>query len=473
VSLADDAGALAPPDPTAASPKTADTKAPATPSGGAHEASPTATVPKRRRVRQAKTPSPSPAVPERADVPVLFTESTTHGPVHSAEAERSPGKGITPYRYSKTLEFNPHSSKQVLDLIRSLGLKPPRAVKGEDRETTEAKYLKRFSRKHPVFKLILDCRARQKLLSTYNWPLDAAGRVHTQYGYHPSTWRKSSRSVNLQNIPKRSDLAREFRRMLVASPGHVLIEADAAAIEAVLVGYCANSQGYVRLARAGVHGFLTSHITGKPISADLSDKALQEACKTAKASYPEVYERAKRIVHLSNYLGTPQRIWDEYQEDFSSLTQVKDLQAMYFGLIPEVRKWQRETCERAASQKYLQNPWGYRHYFYSVFAWDRKHECWKLGEDAKRAVAFLPQSMASAIQTEVLLRLWAWDEMQQWLRLIIHDSIVCEVPESQADYCSRILAAEMTRPIPELSGLVVGCEIKLGPNLAEMEEWHP
>jgi DNA polymerase I-like protein with 3'-5' exonuclease and polymerase domains len=377
-----------------------------------------------------------------------------------------------PDKYERVLDFNPHSSPQVLSLIRSLGLKPPRSTKGEDRETTEAKYLKRFGRKHPVFRLILQCRERQKLLSTYNWKLSEDGRVKTTYGFHPSTLRKSSRAVNLQNIPKRSDLATEFRRMLVATPGHLLIEADASAIEAVLVGYCANSQRYIHLARAGVHGWLTSHIVGTPIDAGIGDADLGHQCQSFKRSHKAIYEVAKRIVHLSNYMGSPQRIWDEYEEEFQSLAQVKELQQLYFSLIPDVVKWQHDVCQRAAKEKYLENHFRYRHYFYNVFQWDRRSASYKLGDDAKRAVAFIPQSDASAIQSELLLRLDAYPDLREHLRLVVHDSVVLEVPEQQVPYVCSILHQEMVAPIPELGNLSIGAEVRFGPSLADMEVWN-
>ncbi|WP_414076072.1 DNA polymerase, partial [Staphylococcus aureus] len=100
---------------------------------------------------------------------------------------------------------------------------------------------------------MLHARQHHKLISTYVYVLDAAGRVHTTYTFNPSNWRKSSKEPNLQNIPKRNELAAAFRRTIIASPGHVLIEADSSAIEAVIVGYCAQSPRYIKIAQAGIH----------------------------------------------------------------------------------------------------------------------------------------------------------------------------------------------------------------------------
>jgi DNA polymerase I-like protein with 3'-5' exonuclease and polymerase domains len=392
--------------------------------------------------------------------------------------------------YDKLLPFNPHSTQQVADLIRYYKLKMPKK-RGEDRETTESKYLRRFGDKHdrkgnllyPIFRTILECRQRQKLLSTYIWPLDANDRVHTVFGFVPSTWRKSSRNVNLQNIPKRSSLAHAFRKTLVASPGCVLIEADAAAIEAVLVGYAAGDPDYVRLAKLGVHDFVTLRWKGESVDLSLPDAQLRPLLKSVKKRYPEERERAKRGVHGSNYKLTAYGLHDEYEEEFPTERSAQDFQDFYFGLVPKVVEWQNSTMERAHRESFLDNHYQYRHYFYDVFTFNWRSQRWVLGDDAKRSVAFVPQADASAIQTEDLLALAYEDEqvldpqavklIRGWLRLIIHDSFVIEVPKGEETWVAEAVLKVMTRPRDELAGLTIGAEVSIGENLAELSVWQP
>lgn len=376
--------------------------------------------------------------------------------------------------WTKQLPFNPSSSDQLIALMRHLGLKVPKK-RGTDSNTTEAKYLKRYGEKHPVFRLVTDCRERNKLITTYGWVLDELGRVHTVYGFHASTWRKTSRKVNLQNIPKRSDLAKEFRKMLIAAPGCVFMAADAAAIEAVLVGYAANSPSYISLAKAGVHGWLTSHVVGKPIDWQLPFDELHRQCVAMKRAYPVVYEGSKRGIHGSNYLLSPYGLHDEYPEYFPTERAAREMQDLYFSLPPgqEVRKWHSKVLNEAHLKTVLRNHFDYQHRFYEVFKYDSRKKAQVLGHDAKRAVAFIPQSDASAIQTEVLLRLAAYPDILDWLRLIIHDEVVLEIPEEAVDYCGQIVYTEMLRPMRELGGLTIGAEVKVGRNLAEMSEWTP
>ncbi|KKL83268.1 hypothetical protein LCGC14_1976450, partial [marine sediment metagenome] len=196
-------------------------------------------------------------------------------------------------RWAKVMPFNPGSWKQVADFARVEGIKLPmvRKPSGEEKESTEAKYLKRIANKRyrkdeqwkgEVFRSVLDCRKKNKLLTSYNWQPAADGCIHTTYGYHPSTWRKSSRGPNMMTIPKRSDLAEEFRKMFVAAPGHAFVTADSEAIEAVLVGYWAGSKEYIQLAKAGIHGWLASHVLKEPIPLDIPFDELRSRCREFK-----------------------------------------------------------------------------------------------------------------------------------------------------------------------------------------------
>ena len=245
--------------------------------------------------------------------------------------------------------------------------------------------------------------------------------------------------------------------MVVASPGHLLIECDSSAIEAVLVGYYAGSDRYIALAKSGVHKWLAEQYAGRKVSKD-----------------DPLYDQIKRVVHLSNYMGTPNRIHEEYPDTFASVKKARELQDFYFATPAgqDVRKWQKQTMEQAHKERYLQNPWGYRHYFYDVFHYSNGQ--WVMGDDAKRAVAYQPQSTASAIQTEFIIDITANDViLSEGLRWIIHDSIICEIPEQHAEVAARRLNHIMQHPHPQLGGLAIGAECKIGPNLAEMASVTP
>ena len=348
----------------------------------------------------------------------------------------------------KMMPFNPGSPKQKKALFKALGLKIPIGKGGA--ETTQAKHLRKYAKMFPVLKLINDWGERNKIITSYIWRLHDDDRVHPSFGFYPSTWRKSCRNPNVQTIPKRNDLATEFRRMFIAQSGHLLVECDSSAIEAVLVGYFANSSDYIALAKRGVHKWLAEQRAGRPVS------------KTEA-----LYDQIKRVVHLSNYMGSAARILEEYPDDFKTRREAQELQDFYFNTPAgkDVRKWQVATLAQAHAEHSLDTPFGQRHYFYNVYTY--RNGSLALGEDSKRAVAFRPQATASAIQSLFLRNLPAW--MLPFMEAVIHDSFIAEVPVADAERFAVELLAVMTAPIPELGGLSIGAECKIGPNLAEME----
>ena len=358
-----------------------------------------------------------------------------------------------PDKYVKVLDFNPDSHDQVADLARYYKIKLPRRRDSDDEEalSTEKRYLKMAAKKFPVFQLILDCRERWKMVGTYNWKLNEQGRVTGTYGHHPSTWRKSMRDYSLLNIPKRQELAHEFRRMVVAPPGYVLIEADSSAIEAVLVGYFARSERYMNLAKAGIHDFFNSVVHGEAIDPNLPFEELRVACQAAKKRYSkESREVAKRVVHLTAYRGTPERMHDEYPNEFPTTAVARKLQNLLLATGPgeDLKRWWDDTLKQAAHDRFLQTPFGARHRFFHVYGYDRKRQCWTLGDDAKRAIAFRPQNAASMIQDNFVIALWG-SPIAPWLRLAIHDSVLAVTPLEHAPDVVAAFQSVFTAPIPE------------------------
>jgi hypothetical protein len=355
--------------------------------------------------------------------------------------------------------FNPGSPLQKKALFRALGLPIPYDGRN-DKETIESKHLVKYRKRFPMLGVLKDYNEHNKLITSYDWKVEADQRIHPEFGFNPSTWRKNARNPNIQTIPKRSELAKAFRRLFIAAPGHTLIECDSSAIEAVLVGFFAGSERYIALAKRGVHKWLAEKVAGRAVSKE-----------------EPLYDKVKRIVHLSNYLGSPIRIAEEYPDDFANVQEARKLQDFYFDQ-PEgqdVRKWQQATLAAADHDHYMETPFGQRHYFYDVL--QTQYENVRLGKDAKRAIAFMPQASASAIQTRYLMTFPDKYRMYlsngqftiPYLRAIIHDSIVLEVPMERVDEVARDLYTTMTAPIKELGGLAIGAECKVGPNLRDMK----
>lgn len=387
-----------------------------------------------------------------------------------------------PNKYVKVCDFNPDSYLEVQSLAAHFNVRLPHRKDSDDENalSTEKKFLLKAARKYPVFAKVLACKERWKMISTYKWKLDANNRIHYTIGHHPSTWRKSCRNINAQNIPKRSALADEFRRMVIAPPGHVIMACDSSAIEAVLVGYFAQSPRYIALAKAGVHDWFNSVVHNEAIDLHLDDAALRTACQEAKHRYDKPSrETAKRVVHLSNYRGTPERMFEEYPDDFESVAHARRLQNVYLASEPgqDIVRWWRQVLTMAGPpNRSLLNPFGFRHRFFHVFNYNRRTQGWEPnGDDAKRAIAFLPQSTASAIQDVYIEALWQ-TPLASWCVLPVHDDLLSYVPQSEAAAAAATLQRIFTMPIPELGGLSVGAEISMsavGGNWAPRSDSNP
>lgn len=397
-------------------------------------------------------------------------------------------------RWVRAEPFNPGSRDDILAYMKSKGMKGGSA-KGVSGPSTDAKTLEKLAKssKDPFFSLVLNHREVGKVLGTYvNGTLErlgADGRIHPHFGHHPSTWRLSCRNPNLQNVVADKDgdntIAAGFRNALIAVDGCLLVDADFSGIEAVQVGWYSDDKDYTYLAaEVSVHAFLTAILVGEKPDLSWPVESLREFLADIKHRRPTVYERAKHCVHGTNYGLTPWGMVANYPEHFT-LSTAKWVQAQYFELCPKLEAWQKAIRLRAARTGYLggkDHPFRYKHWFWNVSTYDRKTGERKLGEDAKRCVAFYPQSTAAGVLAETCLTLMnPKDENyvgdfyygRTPIRALVHDSILAEVPEDKVDEYVRRIKAVMTTPIKRQplswdpgSYLTLNCEVKVGKSWA-------
>lgn len=412
--------------------------------------------------------------------------------------------------YYRKEPFNLASPTQLLAYCHSKKYK----IETTDKETLTKLVAKTGDK---VLKLAVERRQVSKVEGTYVRGalvrMDIDQRLHPTFLHKPSTWRLSCTNPNLQNVAAgrdgrelSSDLAMEFRQCLEATPGCVLIEADFSGIEALLVGWFAGDPNYIKMARLGVHAFVAAHVIGKPPDTKLNDEALGKYLKNIKKAHPVIYDASKRVVHGSNYAMTPYGMRANYPDIFKTVADAGKIQNIYWKIAPKVQRWQSNLQDMANKQGFLggpgQHPFALKHWFWNVYQNTNYSGQWKqsLGHDAKRCVAFYPQSTAACIIFETMLRLFCPETATENyigdayygktpLRAQIHDSLLLEVPEDQAKDVVRKLVTEMRRPIPQLpcpkeweigSNLSIGVEVKQGKNWAPRIEdektkeiWNP
>jgi len=193
-----------------------------------------------------------------------------------------------------------------------------------------------------------------------------------------------------------------------------------------------------------------------PIDSSSSDAP--EQITWIKANFPKEYDDAKHVSHLSNYMGTPWRIKQEFPESFPTIASAESIQRLYFETIAtRVRAWQQEVLREAHEKLYLQTPFGYRHYF------------WDVRSSGKDAVAFLPQSTACDIGLRAIEACAHDDFIKKSLRLFTHDSIMFELPnDKHLDRRIEWIQKQMQLPVGELDGLTVGTTVAIGRTWADL-----
>lgn len=169
-------------------------------------------------------------------------------------------------------EFNINSPKQLGSILFEK-LMLPSGKKTKTGWSTNADVLEKLADKHPIIEKISEYRQFSKLKSTYADGLTkviaADGRIHTSFQMTvTATGRLSSTEPNLQNIPVRSELGAEFRKMFVAERGKLLVDADYSQIELRLLAHISGDETMKNAFLSGedIHAVTASQVFNIPLS---------------------------------------------------------------------------------------------------------------------------------------------------------------------------------------------------------------
>ncbi len=152
--------------------------------------------------------------------------------------------------YAAGCEFNINSTKQLGEVLFEK-LMLPKSKKTKTGYSTDAETLAKLVPYHPIIEDILDYRQVTKLKSTYADGLlklvDESGRVHTSFNQTgTATGRLSSSEPNLQNIPVKTELGREFRKFFIPeNDDYCLIDADYSQIELRLLAHISDDEDMI------------------------------------------------------------------------------------------------------------------------------------------------------------------------------------------------------------------------------------
>ncbi len=326
-------------------------------------------------------------------------------------------------------EFNILSPKQ-LGVILFEDLHLPAGKKTKTGWSTNAEVLESLTDKHPIVPLVLLYRQHTKLASTYIDGLLKTiapdGRIHTCYRQTETrTGRISSIEPNLQNIPVRTPLGMEMRKFFIAEEGCTLLDADYSQIELRLVAhFCDDANMRDTFAEhRDIHRTTAAQVFHVP--EDMVSKEMRSAAKAV--NFGILYGIG--AFSLSKDIGVSVKQAEKYIAD-------------YLDSFPNIRKFMDETVEAARENGYVTTLFHRKRYVPELRASNKVVQA-----AGKRIAMNTPiQGTAADIIKAAMVRVWKRlrDEVPSAkLILQIHDELIVEVPDADADKAAVILREEM------------------------------
>jgi len=346
--------------------------------------------------------------------------------------------------------FNPDSPKQLAAALYNRPDQDPpglglRATKrGKTGPSTDVEVLERLAGdpavESPVPGLIVEHRRLTKLVNTYLVALKDAvhpdtHRVHASFNQVvAATGRLSSSDPNLQNIPIRTEVGREIRRAFVAEPGNVLVSADYSQIELRLLAHLSGDAGLIEAFKQG---------------ADIHVAAAADVFGVAPADVTAEQRGAAKMVNFGIIYGiTAYGLARRLGPDVSR-EQAQQYINQYKSRYPRIDEFLEACIESAVTRGYVETILGRRRPIPQIL--ERNPQRRALGE--RMAINSVVQGSAADLIKVAMIDLHrALPDRHPEVRMLlqIHDELVFEAPESQAE-AVRIFVAERMEHAMELA----------------------
>ena len=332
-------------------------------------------------------------------------------------------------------EFNVNSTQQLGKILfdkLKIGAGTKKNKESKSYKTT-AEELEKYADDHEIVRCILRYRKIQKINSTYIEgfkPLIVNGRVHTTYNQsYTQTGRLSSANPNLQNIPIRTDEGRELRKLFTASKGNVLIDADYSQIELRLLAHFSKCKELIEAYCKGkdIHAITASQVFEVPL-----EKVTSQMRRDAKAvNFGIIYGIS--AFGLANDLNITPKKAKEYIDK-------------YFESYSDVKKYMNENVEKATRDGYVETLFGRRRVINEL-----RSSNFNVRSFGERAAMNMPLQGSSADIIKVAMinvynRLRK-EGLNAKLVLQVHDELVIDTPNEEAENVARILQEEMENAV--------------------------
>ena len=326
--------------------------------------------------------------------------------------------------------FNIASPKQLGEvLFDKLGLKHGKKTKTGYSVSEDV--LTGLAEAHPVVKYVLEWRHYAKLLGTYvtgMQPLVSRGKIHTEFNQCvTATGRLSSMNPNLQNIPVRGEEAKDVKSAFVASEGCVLVSADYSQIELRMLAHLSGDEKLIEAYNNSedIHALTASRILGIPQS-----EVTPAQRRDAKAvNFGIIYGMSD--YGLSENISVP-------------VYKAKEFIEKYFATYPKVREYMDANVAFAREHGYSVTMLGRRRNLKDITSSNY------LTRSAAERMAMntpLQGSAADVVKLAMLAVEKRLAGMKSKMILQIHDELIVDAAEDEADEIVRILKEEMENAV--------------------------
>lgn len=343
-------------------------------------------------------------------------------------------------------EFNINSPQQLSQvLFQEMELPTDGIKKSKTAYSTGAKELAKLRLIHPIVDDISHYRELSKLLSTYVVALpkliDESSRLHTTFSQDVvPTGRLSSANPNLQNIPIRSDSGMLIRGAFVADEGNVFISADYSQFELRLAAIITGEEAMIKAFADDIDIHLQTAAQIHGISTD--DVTKQQRSEAKAVNFGIMYGLGAHALSESTSM---------------SFAEAKQFIARYFEIRPKLKAYLDDVRTNGANRGYVETILGRRRP-----TPDMKSSNHMVREAAYRASINMPiQGSAADIMKLAMLKLEKVLPEGANQIIQIHDSVIVECGDSQADEVSNILVDIMENIYPKLP-VRLKVDVKIG-----------
>ncbi|KKT84117.1 MAG: polymerase protein [candidate division WWE3 bacterium GW2011_GWC2_44_9] len=292
---------------------------------------------------------------------------------------------------------------------------------------------------HPVAKILRDYRAYEKLISAFGESLLAkvnkkTGRLHPDFmQLGTATGRFACANPNLQQIPRNSEEA-PFRKCFKPAAGYKLVVTDYSSMEMRILASLSKDKMLVDTIKNGydIHSRTASLMWGLEYSADFKKK------------YPEQRQAAKIINFGLVYGMGPGGLARQIGK---SMDEARELMDVYFRSYPDIKKWLNRAGDDAVRRGWSVTPAGRKRWYHMPETTDPdyKRKISQIQREAKNH----PIQGTNADVTKYAL-VFMQDRLKKegvdgFVTHTVHDEVVCEVREDQAEDWAKIQVEEMVR----------------------------